>query len=92
MRHLCASAVVVVLVLGMLGPPRSMGQMAATAPPRGAARQAPAVEGGSTERFFYMGADTAVLHHAVLPELAFDRPSIRSGRATINMPRPTRCC
>ena len=33
MRHLCASAVVVVLVLGMLGPPLSVGQMTAASSP-----------------------------------------------------------
>ena len=99
MRHLCASAVVV-LGLGMLGPPLSVGQMAATAPPPGAAsKAAPSVGGGSTQRFFYEGPSrvgqvlvTAVPHHAMLPEPAFDRPSIRSGRRTISMPRPTRYC
>jgi len=59
MRHLCASAVVVVLVVGMLGPPLSVGQMAATAPPPGAARRAaPSAGGGSPQRFFYMGAES----------------------------------
>ena len=59
MRHLCASAVVVVLVLGMLGPPLSVGQMAATAPPPGAAsKTAPSVGVGSPQRFFYMGAES----------------------------------
>src|SRR5499426_537251 len=59
MRHLCVSAVVVVLVLGMLSPPLSLGQMAATAPPPGAAsKAAPSVGAGSTQRFFYMGAES----------------------------------
>src|SRR5262249_30195727 len=57
MRHLCASAVVVVLVLGMLGPPLSVGQMAA-APSPGAAGKAPIVGAGSTPRFFYMGSES----------------------------------
>jgi hypothetical protein len=59
MRHLCAAAVVVVLVLGMLGPPLSVGQMAATAPPPAAAsKAAPSVGVSSPQRFFYMGAES----------------------------------
>ena len=57
MRHLCASAVVVVLVLGMLGPPLSVGQMTAASSP-GAAGTAPAVGGGSAQRFLYLGAES----------------------------------
>jgi len=57
MRHLCASAVVVVLVLGMLGPPLSVGQMTAASSP-GTASTAPAVGGGSAQRFLYLGAES----------------------------------
>ena len=74
MRHLCASAVVVVLVLGMLGPPLSVGQMATTAPSsRAATRAAPGVGGGSPQRFFYLGAEScgaSTCHGSVTPRNA----------------------
>src|SRR5262252_769521 len=73
MRHLCASAVVVVLLLGMLSPPLSVGQMAATAPPPGAASQAPSIGGSMTQRFFFMGAEScaaSTCHGSTVPRHA----------------------
>src|SRR5215475_11087529 len=84
MRHLCAAAVVVVLLLGMLGPPLSVGQMAATAPPRGAASQAPSVGGGMTQRFFSMGAEScgaSTCHGSTAPRHA-PRTGIRQTEYT----------
>src|SRR5262249_43558248 len=84
MRHLCASAVVVGLVLGMLGPPLSVGQMAATAPPPGAASKAPSVGVGSTQRFFYMGAEScgaSTCHGSAAPRNA-PRTGIRQTEYT----------
>src|SRR5262249_56158375 len=84
MRHLCASAVVVVLLLGMLSPPLSVGQMAATAPPPGAASQAPSVGGGMTQRFFSMGAEScaaSTCHGSTTPRHA-PRTGIRQTEYT----------
>ena len=73
MRHLCASAVVVVLVLGVLGAPLSVGQTPAPAPSPGAAGKAPGFGVGSVQRFFSMGAESCAgsnCHGSVAPRNA----------------------
>lgn len=56
MRHLCASAVVVVLMLGMLQPPESVGQTSVSS--SGASGKPLAVGPGGIPRFFYMGVES----------------------------------
>ena len=56
MRHLYASAVVVVLVLSVLSPSLSVGQTTAPASSPGSAGKAPGFAGSGVQRFFYMGA------------------------------------
>lgn len=71
MRHLCASAVVVVLMLGMLTPPASVGQTAVSS--SGTAGRPPALGGGGIQRFFYMGVESCAAsscHGSVTPRTA----------------------
>jgi hypothetical protein len=74
MRHLCASAVFVILVLGVFSPPRSVGQTRAPTPsPRPAGKDL-GFAGSGAPRFFYIGgADScsgSTCHGSVTPRNA----------------------
>ena len=72
MRHLCASAVIIVLVLGVLSVPRSVGQTLARVgqtparmrqtpapvPSPGDTSKALGVAGSNVQRFFYIGVES----------------------------------
>lgn len=77
MRHLCASAVVVVLVLGVISPPLGVGQ------PRAPLQTSGSASSGA-QRFFYIGVEScagSTCHGSVTPQKA-PRTGIRQTEHT----------
>ena len=84
MRHLCASAVIVVLGLGVLNLPLSVGQTLAPAQTLGATSKAPGVAGSTGQRFFYLGVEScgaSTCHGSATPRTAL-RSGIRQTEST----------
>src|SRR5262245_49751024 len=84
MRHLCASAVIIVLILGVLSVPLSVGQTLARTrqtpapdPSPGDTSKALGVAGSTVQRFFYIGTEScgaSTCHGSATP-----RTAVRSG-------------